>query len=575
MGRTDHHNRAFVLALALATLVGGPVLLSGCRSKAEKIYRRAGLFMAQDKPELAAQEYERVVKVDPRNPLAAQALFKLGYLYRAPLGKPKRALLYYEELAQDHPRSSFADDALLWVAYLSRTELKNVAMVRSAVDRLESGHSDTPRTCARGRVELALALLDAHDPESRQVCEEILKRYPDQTRQCAQSQLILARIAETLDKDPEAAVKQYELLVKNYPDSTSAVEAKQRIGLLYFGQKRAEAGKKPPPGVVPPSKQIAGVPPFAEGGEQGIQILTLAALRSLLRHRGTEADLDTLLAVSGAAFQFVYDRANRPTGAAVFATNPFETVASTFGFTPLQGSSETPEEAMLSLCQALDLGRPAAVPYSPQGWVIVTGYDKQRNEFTYLRPGAEGARAEKFDEFARRWKEAASQGSGALSPFYQFSLGPQRSKPAHGDLVRDAAGRGGELLLRRTSVLGRPAGLAAYQALIDDLEAHANGVLAPDAADLQAWGGEPLSVLRRARRAAAAFLGGATGAAYQRLEAKLAELQRAFPRVPEGAKVGTTQPEYNAAAAESARLARQAMDLEREAADSLAGLAGG
>jgi len=566
----DVHNR--LLSLALAGLAAGTLLVGGCRSKADKAYRRASLFMAEDKPQLAAQEYEQVVKADPRHPLAGEALFKLGYLYRVPLGDPKRALLYYEHLAQQHPRSTFADDALLWVAYLSRTELKNVAMVRAAVARLENDHSDNPRTCARARVELALALLEARNPEVKQACQEILKRYPDQSRQCAQAQLILARAAETLDRNPAVAIKQLEAVIKKYPDSTSAVEAKQRIGWIYFGVQRAEAGKRPPPTAVPPPKLISGVPPMTEGSGGGIQLLTLAALRSLLRHRGTDADLDTLLAVSGAAFQFVYDRNNRQTGAAVFAANPFETVAAAYGYAALQGSSGTPEEAMLSLCQALDLNRPAAVPYSPYGWVIVIGYDKKASQFTYLRPGAAGKRAERFDEFARRWKEAASQGSGALLPFYQFSLGPQQSKPQQADLVRGAAARG-RALLQRTSVFGAPAGLPAYQALAEDLQAHASGMLAPDAGDLAAWGGEPLSVQRRARQAAAAFLGGSAGDAYRRLDETLAQLQQAFPRVPEGAQVGTSQPEYTRAAGESARIVREAMDLERAAADDLASLA--
>lgn len=564
------------------------VATGGCRNKPERQYRTAELLLAEGKPALAAAEYGRIVQNHPRHAKAVDALFKLGYIHRVHTNQPDRAIRYYRALADQYPKSRYADDALLWLSHLGRSG-KNVALARQAAADLETYHSDNPSSCARAQVQLALALLEAGDREVTKVCETILKRYPDQPGQCAQAQLILARAAERIDKDRDAAVKQYEAVVADYPNSTSAAEAKRGIGLNLYALQAAGSSRKPPSTEGPPRKKlVTGVPPFAQGPQPGIQLLTLEALRSLLKQSGTDTDVNTLMAVSGAAFQFVYDPQNPRMGAAVFATNPFETAASSFGYAARPDWGSTAEEAMLSLCQTLDRNRPALVPYSKLGWVIVVGYDQGKRQFTYLRPGAAGHRAQSFDDFATRWQEAGEEGGGALRSFYQFGLGPRqdKEKPPPVRLVRKAASLGVSLL-HRDSVFGAPAGLAAYGALSADLDPGGSGALPERAAGLADWGKEPLSVLRTARHSAATFFAGkaqslpepdrtsaqAAAATYQELEAKLAELQRTLPTLPEGGAPGAPQPEWAAAAAASGEIVAEAMVLENRAAEHLAALA--
>ncbi len=574
--------------IGLVAAASAVSFLGGCRGAPERQYRTAELLLAEGKPELAAAEYERIVQNHSRHSLAVDSLFKLGYIYRVHTDEPARAIDYYKKLAETYPRSKYADDALLWLASLGR-RTQDIDLVREATTTLETHHADNPSSCARAQVQLALALLDAGKPEVTEVCKAILKRYPDQTYQCAHAQLILARAAQRLDKDQEAAIKQYEAVLAKYPDTMSAVEAKREIGWIYYGAKASEAREKPSDAKPPPRKKVvAGVPPFAQGPQVGIQFLTLDALRSLLKQSGTDTDVNTLMAVSGAAFQFVYDPGNPAMGAAVFATNPFETAASSFGYFARPDSSSTAEDAMVSLCQTLDRDRPALVPYSRLGWVIVVGYDQSARQFIYLRPGAAGHRAESFDEFAGRWKQAGEEGGGVLESFYQFGLGPRQEKepPQPARLVREAASRGLSLL-HRTPVFQAPAGLAAYQALAADLDPQGSDLLPQRAPNIAAWGDEPLSVLRAARRSAAQFFSvkaqalpepmrsraQATAAAYNQLEAKLAELQQAFPTVPAEAQPGTPAPQYVASASASARIVREAMGLESAAAEHLATLA--
>lgn len=573
--------------IGLAASAAAICLLGGCRGAPERQYRTAEVLLAEGKPELAAAEYERIVQQHAGHPLAVDALFKLGYIYRVHTDRPERAIEYYSKLAEAYPKSKYADDALLWVASLGRST-KNIDLARQAATDLETHHADNPSSCARAQVQLALALLEAGKPEVTKVCEGILERYPDQTHQAAQAQLILARAAERIGKDEESAVKQYEAVLAKYPDTMSASEAKQRIGWIYYGSKTNAPPEKPSGKESPRKKVVAGVPPFAQGPQAGIQFLTLEALRSLLKQSGTDTDVNTLMAVSGTAFQFVYDPKNPALGAAVFATNPFEAVALSFGYFARPDSSSTAEDAMVSLCQTLDRDRPALVPYSRLGWVIVVGYDQSARQFMYLRPGAAGHRAESFDEFAARWKQAGEEGGGTLQSFYQFGLGPRQEKetPPPARLVREAASRG-LALLHRTPVLQAPAGLAAYEALAADLDPQSSDLLPERAAGLAAWASEPLSVLRAARRSAAMFFTAkapvvpepargraqATAAAYNQLDAKLAELQQAFPTVPADARPGSPAPQWAASARASAEIVREAMALESAAAEHLATLA--
>jgi TolA-binding protein len=541
----------------------------------------ADALRAQNKPDLAAAEYERLAQDHPDDPLAASAHYELTVLYRIHLANPQKALEHYRAIAERYPKSRYADDALQWIAAMGRAQ-KDLNLIREAVNRLDARYPDSHSACARARIQLALALLDAGSPETKAVCRSILQRYPDQPNQCAQARLILGRALEKIDKNDDAAVKEWEKVRAAYPQTTSAVEAAERIGWQYYGQSRSAKGK--PTAAPSAKKRIEGVPAFAHQGG-GVQAVTLEALAVLLKQRKADADLNTLMAVSGAAFQFVYDPQNRSVGSAVFATNPVQATAASYNFVALESSSSTPEEAMLSLCQTLDRGKPAMAPHTDGDWVVVVGYDQGKKVFGYLAPG--GERTQPFDQFAASWKTATDQAGGALDSFYQFALGPGKGEVGSAHLVREAARRGSSLLLQRPSVFGSPAGVAAYEALIADLEAHGTGGLPADAADLAAWADGPLMDLRQSRTAAAQFLEARAGglpepmgmhartaaALYRSLAAKLSELHDRFPRPPQDAQPGSDQPEYSGAALSAAKLAREALEIDRDAAEQLTAMA--
>ncbi|MGQ9732345.1 MAG: tetratricopeptide repeat protein [Candidatus Zipacnadales bacterium] len=575
---------ALIRASVLAT-----ILAVGCRDQAQRQFAAAYRLQNEGKLDVAMAEYQRLIAEHPTHPITASAHYQLAYLYRTYKADPDQALAHYQAIADKHPRSVFADDALLYVASLARQQ-GNVERVRSAVKRLESSYAHETSQCARARIQLAVALLEKGDVECKAVCESILKLYPDHPSQCAQAQLLLARAIEKLDKDSDKAIAHFEQVMAKYPNTPSAIEARQEVGWIFFSAAKARPSRKadqPSSTARQQAKRIQGVPPFGQDSQLNMQRLTIEGLGALLRQQKVEIDTDTLMAVSGAAFQFVYNPEDRSMGAHVFATNPFETAAQSFGFDPLKGSSGSAEEAMLSLCQMIDRGKPVLVPHNIHGWVVVIGYDPNRKRFLYLRPGASTEQSTEFAAFAAQWKAAGDKVGGEMASFYQFALGPRSSQPNVTEIVRGAARRGVSLL-RRTTVFGAPAGLAAYETLAADLEAHASGDLPADASDLAAWADEPLSILDSARSSAERFLSANANALpepmasvaraaandYGALRAKLAELREIFPVPPEGQAAGSAQPEYAAAAKTAAQRVREAMKLEREAAGRLSALAG-
>jgi TolA-binding protein len=143
---------------ALAALIAMSFLLGGCYNRAQRLYQRAEAFLAEGNSTLAAQEYRRLVIEDPRSPLADDALYKLGYLFREDFGDAAGAISIYQMLADQHPDSPYAPLSLLWMAYIQRRDLEDAAGVRASLEMLGNRYPDQQRTIARCQLELVRAL---------------------------------------------------------------------------------------------------------------------------------------------------------------------------------------------------------------------------------------------------------------------------------------------------------------------------------------------------------------------------------------------------------------------------------
>jgi len=482
--------------------------LAGCSTRSQRLYRRAEAFLAQGQVELAAKEYEALVKEFPRDPIADDALYKLAYVHAEEMDKPSLALVDYRWLADKYPSSPYADDALMHVMEIQRTALHDPAGVKQTCDEICSRFSGRPQLCARAQIGLATAQFDSEQYKpATETAKKLIEDYPKQKRQCAQAALLVARATERMGAGREKAVALYRQVVADYPDTHSAALAKSRAGWLYFEkgeqdqQKQQEEEKRK-------SRIVKGVPPHGAGADTG-QLQALSALRSLLAHRGEARTLDELLALSGVAFQFVFDPGRPTVGRGVFVGNPFETVAEDLGFACNVWSSQDAEQAFASVHQALLQAHPVMILYdaAPTSWVIVTGYDLSSGRVYFMPPGRQEYATASRKTFLTRWASSsrALMTPMAPGPFYQFSLAARLRNPPEAEVVREALKRAVDVM-RRRELQGVPAGAAAYE----KLAAHLESCVAPEATlqreQTRRWAELTLPAHLSARKAGVAYL---------------------------------------------------------------------
>ncbi len=449
--------RLVAALLALALVVG-------CSTKAERLYRRAEAFLAQGQFEMAADEYQRLAREHPRSPLADDALYKLAYIHAEEIDLPAAALVQYWALADNYPDSPYTDDALMRAMAIQRRVLKDSEAVRTTYDELCRRFPDRKALCSRGLLEVGRALFEAESyAQAAEVAGELSQEYPAQRRERAQAALLQARASKRMGMEQEGVEQLYEEVIRLYPDTHAAVAAKRELGWRFY-EEREEHEQQQADEIRRRSRVIGGVPPHSS--QQGQVPQALAALRAALAHRGESRALDTLIALSGAAFVMVFDPERPWLARSVLDAKPFETVSEALGFAQHVWSGSNAQQAFESVHQALLQGHPVLVLYgSPRKWVLVTGYDVAEDRVYFMPPDREGYAATSKQGFLGNWSEASRSNSGVAGPepFYQFSLGARMSTPDEAARVRAAVQRAGRVMLA-TSIGGAPAGEKAWQA---------------------------------------------------------------------------------------------------------------
>jgi len=484
----------FVLVLAGL----GIVLLSGCYSRGQRLYQRAEAFLAQGDSALAAKEYRRLAIEQPRSVLADDALYKLAYLFREDFADPTSAITTYQMLADNYPDSPYADDALLWVAYIQRRDLKSPEAVRATYEVVCSRFPERKQKVARCYLQLVHALYAAGKYEQAMAEAQLLeKQFPGEQRQAATAALIHAKAAEKHLGEPQQVLEHYERIVEKYPGSYSAAEAKRAIGRIYYDE-RADDLEKTEQALRAAARVIHGVPRFSGSGSARRQ--QLAALNSLLAFHKVSLDEQTVLALSGAAFDFLYKSQDPSVGGRKFIRNPYVLVAETLGFTTNEWSAPDAESSFSALRQAIRNGRPVLVQQSSprQRWVIVTGYRPARDQIFYMTPDRDSTSVTTKANFLRTWSSSKARGFGS---YYQFSIVGRQHTPEPSEILREAL-RTAVSAMEGRKVAGVPSGMEAYRTLEQDLA----GQPSDNLPKLLSWTEEQLPELKRCRKAAGVFL---------------------------------------------------------------------
>lgn len=485
------------LAAALTLCV---VFVAGCSNRDERLFQRAEAYFAQGQYVLAAEEYRRLVMEESESELAPNALYKLAFIFREELDQPEKAVETYRLVAQHYPDSPYAPDALLWIIHVQSRDLRDAEGVRETLGQIREKFGDRTRLGAQAHLQLVRLLRSTGENEQADhEAQELLRLYPNETRQAAAALLVRAQIIAENAETPDEAIKLYEEIINTYPETPGAIAAKQAIGWMYYGRQKEELAE------AHLSKQraarvIGNVPPFDRGISR--QARPLACLRSLMVFRGVAVETAELMAVSGLAFQLHFDAANPAAEPIRLPRNALSRVAEEYGFSTNVWSAPAADASFIGLAQAVGQGRPVMVPQrSGDGeWMIVTGFRPAEEQVHVLEPGSTGYRTMSRDQFIARWAAAAGgHTAAATGPYFQFSLGERQQPTGRPQVARKAAQQAVQLIAGEGQG-GETA--AAYERLLIYVHDVSQKTDAEGQGKIVRWARETLPVILSCRRAA-------------------------------------------------------------------------
>ncbi len=219
----------------------------------------------------AQPAFERVLSLSPQRPPEDEALFGLGLLY-AHFGNTQKdyskAMSYFSRLMTGYPRTPLGEQAKIWANILQENQnlngslqdaKENAASLRQTVEKSEKPKQGDPKAESKAEdsdeVREALArtqrLLNQGDFDgalaATQRALSLSPRKPPEDEALYYQGLIYAHPGNS-KKDFTKSLESFRRVVKEYPKSLSAEQAKVWIGVLQENEKLNE--------VIQKSKQI-------------------------------------------------------------------------------------------------------------------------------------------------------------------------------------------------------------------------------------------------------------------------------------------------------------------------------
>ena len=306
------------------------------------------------------------------------------------------AIAAYRRLADSYPASNLAGPAALAVGAIYENDLRDLLSARQNYTRVLQTYPGNAELGGEATLRLGRVALAARDGQNAQMwLQKVLQKYAGFRERCAEAQFHLGETYETIFKNRETARNAYEATLKNYPKSVWAASAKERIGLLLYGEGAPRA-----------RRVLLAVPSGAiEGDASSLQ----AALQSVFAARGLNVDETIFRGWSGEAFWagiMPGDLSRAPSVPFIGWENAVASAGLRYSI--LDGGDAA--VALKNLQSELDDAHLALV-YGG-AWRLATGYDSQDNLVFLQR----GARQDKITTAAlgKLWNRTSSLG-GAFS----------------------------------------------------------------------------------------------------------------------------------------------------------------
>jgi tol-pal system protein YbgF len=229
------------------------IFISGCLPKApistqeaaDMLYLKATNLQDSEEYDKATDEFEAFVGRYPNSNNADNAQLEIGNNYRIQ-EKYNDAISAYEMLLEKYPQNDVTDKALLGIgdSYLDLGErAKAIDTYQKLVDKYPYLNNEVAAE-AQNRIDTLKEI---------EKCEEVIESGDNEIQDNAQYQI--GNIYFSIFNDYDKAIREFNKVVKNYPQSELADDAMWMVGECYW----AKAAYAPPRGETDEQQAFARV----------------------------------------------------------------------------------------------------------------------------------------------------------------------------------------------------------------------------------------------------------------------------------------------------------------------------
>lgn len=328
----------------------------------------------------ALRQYQLLAQTHPQSSYAPAALLHCGDLLRdlaraGESGRVSQALEFYQQLANNYPTHQLAGDALLRSGELYLRDLKVLPRARATYSDILKEYPRNAALASEATLRLGeVAQIGRDGKTARTQFQQVLRLFPKESERCAEAQYRLGETYETLFSDADRRIwarNAYEATIRNYPGSAWAGKAKERLGILVWGE------------TAPRERRVliktTALP------DEGEKSSLLESLSMVLGARGIVADETVLQGWSLEPFYAGFS-VNNPSALVSPSFIGWKNVVSNAGLVYRVYDGGPSDEALQDLQHELDDAH-ATLVYTGQ-WKFAAGYDSLRDE-VLLQNGGE------------------------------------------------------------------------------------------------------------------------------------------------------------------------------------------